>query len=179
MGLVPQVELLGTVPIDLKTCELKKELGCNIHMEHILMGQVYSNCYRPFSSKSGKMGSMQESTPILKSRRVHVAIYLSGLQYYCLAMVHHGSWLCPLSLISFSIKNGLCDNWMVFSVCFLHVKCWLNHSFHLSWYSFLKTLWVSYESIHYEYMPLDKGYTHQSGQISPSLPWTCCETSNE
>lgn len=110
LGLVPQVEFLGTVPIDLKTCELKKELGCHIHMEHILMGQVYSNCFRPFSSKSGKMGSTQESIPILKSRRVHVAIYLSGLQYYCLAMVHHGSWLCPLNLISFSIKNGLCDS---------------------------------------------------------------------
>ena len=75
--MVPQVGLLGTVAIDLESCELEKQLGYNIYMEHILMGQVYSNCYRSFSFKRGEMRSTQESMLILKSSRVHVAMYLT------------------------------------------------------------------------------------------------------
>lgn len=120
LGLVPQGELRGTVPIDLETCELEKEFELLYRESTLLLGQVHSDCCWPFSFKRGEKGSTQEFIPTLKSSRAHVAIYSTRGQYCHLALVDHGSWLWPPKL-SFSIKNGPCDSWMVsfclFSAC--------------------------------------------------------------
>lgn len=104
-GTVFKLISLSTNPLKLYIYELKRWVVSPTYKQQTRVGQVLYNCCQHSHSKVGKTEGISGhwSITILKSGLT------SGLSS-TLWVFLRGSWFCPLSYPSFSIRNDLCMN---------------------------------------------------------------------
>lgn len=146
-GTVFKLISLSTNPLKLYIYELKRWVVSPTYKQQTRVGQVLYNCCQHSHSKVGKTEGISGhwSITILKSGLI------SGLSS-TLWVFLRGSWFCPLSYLSFSIRNDLCMNLNSLSACFLSLKDWESkkplfilyclYSFQSKLHSLKKTSWV-------------------------------------